>query len=362
MYLYNSKTCLCVYLCDISLNKKIKNMKAIGFKTSLSIEKENSFIEFETPKPIPGPHDLLVKIEAVSVNPVDYKIRQNSAKDTVLETPKIIGWDAVGVVEAVGDKVSLFKVGDEVYYAGDLTKQGSNAEYQTIDERIVGKKPKSLSVEQAAAMPLTGLTAWEILFDRIRIDPEKDKGKSILIIGGAGGVGSIAIQLAKKVAGLTVIATASRSESIEWCKEQGADFVVNHKNLIEEVRNAGFQHVDFILDFVDVNQYWDAFVELIKPQGHIGSISDPAESVNLRQLKGKSASFHWELMFTRSMFQTEDMIEQHHILNKLATLLDNGTIQSTLKTTLNGLIVANFKEAHRLLESGKTIGKIAIKF
>ncbi len=337
-------------------------MKAIGFRTSLSIEKEDSFIEFETAQPVPGPRDLLVKIKAVSVNPVDFKIRQNSAKETVLETPKIIGWDAVGVVEAVGDQVSLFKVGDEVFYAGDLTKQGSNAEYQIIDERIVGRKPKSLSDEQAAAMPLTGLTAWEILFDRIRINPVKDKGKSILIIGGAGGVGSVAIQLAKKIAGLTVIATASRPESIEWCKQQGADFVVNHKNLIEEVHNAGFQQVDFILDFVDVNQYWNVFVELIKPQGHIGSISDPVENVNLRQLKGKSTSFHWELMFTRSMFQTEDMIEQHHILNELANLLENGTIQSTLKTTLSGLTVDNFKKAHQLLESGSTIGKIAIKF
>ncbi|WP_264538074.1 zinc-binding alcohol dehydrogenase family protein [Flavobacterium sp. N1736] len=337
-------------------------MKAIGFKTSLSIETEDSFIEFETPKPIPDGHNLLVKIQAVSVNPVDFKIRQNSAKETILETPKIIGWDAVGIVEAIGDQVSLFKVGDEVYYAGDLNKQGSNAEHQVVDERITGKKPKSLSIEQAAVMPLTGLTAWEILFDRIRIDPEKDKGKTILIIGGAGGVGSIAIQLAKKVAGLTVIATASRSESIEWCKQQGADFVVNHKNLIEEVRSAGFQHVDFILDFVDVNQYWNAFAELIKPQGHIGSISDPVENVNLRQLKGKSASFHWELMFTRSMFQTEDMIAQHHILNQLADLLDSGTIQSTLKTTLNGLTVSNLKKAHQLLESGTTIGKIAIKF
>ena len=337
-------------------------MKAIGFKTSLSIEKEDSFIAFETPIPTPEGHNLLIKVQAVSVNPVDFKIRQNSAKETILETPKIIGWDAVGIVEAIGDQVSLFKVGDEVYYAGDITKPGSNAEYQLIDERIVGKKPKSLTIEQAAAIPLTGLTAWEILFDRIRIDPEKDKGKTILIIGGAGGVGSIAIQLAKKVAGLTVIATASRPGSIEWCKQQGADFVVNHKNLIDEVRNAGFQHIDFIVDFVDVNQYWNAIVELIKPQGHIGSISDPVENVNLRQLKGKSASFHWELMFTRSMFQTEDIIAQHHILNKLGDLLDSGTIQSTLKTTLNGLTVSNFKEAHKLLESGSTIGKIAIKF
>ena len=268
----------------------------------------------------------------------------------------------MGIVEAVGDQVSLFKVGDEVFYAGDITKQGSNAEYQIIDERIVGKKPKSLSIEQAVAMPLTTLTAWEILFDRIRINPEKDKGKTILIIGGAGGVGSVAIQLAKKVAGLTVIATASRPESIEWCKQQGADFVVNHKNLIEQVRNAGFQQVDFILDLVDANQYWHAFTELIKPQGHIGSISTPGEKVNLLELKTKSVSFHWESMFTRSTFQTEDMISQHHILKELSNLLDNGTIQSTLKTTLNGLSVSNFKKAHQLLESGTTIGKIAIKF
>lgn len=213
-------------------------MKAIGFKTSLPIAEKDSFIAFETPKPIPGKRDLLVKISAVSVNPVDFKIRQNSAKDTVLETPKIIGWDAVGIVEAVGEDVRLFEVGDSVFYAGDITKQGSNAEYQIIDERIVGKKPTSLSIEEAAVIPLTGLTAWEILFDRIRINPEKDKGKSILIIGGAGGVGSIAIQLAKKIAGLTVIATASRPETIDWCKQQGADFVVDHKDLVASVREA----------------------------------------------------------------------------------------------------------------------------
>ena len=337
-------------------------MKAIGFKTSLALTEPDSFIEFETEKPSPGKRELLVKISAISVNPVDFKVRQSSAKDAVLETPKIIGWDAVGIVEAIGENVSLFKIGDEVYYAGDLTKQGSNAEYQVVDERIVGRKPKSLSVEDAAVIPLTGLTAWEILFDRIRVNPEKDKGKTILIIGGAGGVGSIAIQLAKKVAGLTVIATASRPETIEWCKDQGADFVVNHKNLIEEVRSIGFKQVDFIVDFVDVNQYWNTFVELIKPQGHIGSISDPVESVNLRQLKGKSVSFHWELMFTRSMFQTEDMQEQHTILNKIADLLDNGTLKTTLKETFIGLSAANFKKAHQILESGKTIGKIAIKF
>lgn len=336
-------------------------MKAIGFKTSLPIAEKDSFIAFETPKPIPGKRDLLVKISAVSVNPVDFKIRQNSAKDTVLETPKIIGWDAVGIVEAIGEDVRLFEVGDPVFYAGDITKQGSNAEYQIIDERIVGKKPTSLSLEEAAVIPLTGLTAWEILFDRIRINPEKDKGKSILIIGGAGGVGSIAIQLAKKIAGLTVIATASRPETIDWCKKQGADFVVNHKDLVASVREAGFEYVDFILDFVDTNTYWDTMVELIKPQGHIASITGSSDPVVLNKLKNKSASFSWELMYTRSMFETDDMQEQHNILNKIADLLDDGTLKTTLNETLLGLTAENFKKAHELLESGKTIGKIAIK-
>jgi NADPH:quinone reductase len=337
-------------------------MKAIGFKTSLAVSEQDSFIAFETEKPIPTAHELLVKIDAVSVNPVDFKIRQSNAKDIVLETPKIIGWDAVGTVEAIGEAVTLFKVGDKVFYAGDLTKQGSNAEYQVIDERIVGKKPNTLSNEASAVIPLAGLTAWEILFDRMRISVEKDKGKAILIIGGAGGVGSIAIQLAKKVAGLKVITTASRPETIEWCKQQGADIVVNHRDLVNEVREAGFQHVDFIVDFVDTNAYWDAMAELIKPQGHIASITGSAAPVVLNKLKTKSASFSWEFMYTRSMFQTADMIEQHNILNKLADLLDSGVIKSTLNTTLNGLTTENFKEAHRLLESGKIIGKIAITF
>lgn len=337
-------------------------MKAIGFKTSLPIENPESVIEFEAVKPIPGPHDLLVKIDAISVNPVDFKIRQNSAKDTVLETPKIIGWDAVGIVQAVGQDVTLFEVGDPVYYAGDITKQGSNAEYQIIDERIVGRKPKSLSIEEAAVIPLTALTAWEILFDRIRITADKDKGKSILIIGGAGGVGSIAIQLAKKIAGLTVIATASRPETIAWCKQQGADFVVDHKDLVSSVRDTGFEYVDFILDFVDTNAYWDTMVELIKPQGHIASITGSSDPVALTKLKSKSVSFSWELMYTRSMYQTEDMVEQHNILNIVADLLDDGILKTTLNTTLNGLSAENLKKAHELLESGRTIGKIAIKF
>ncbi|WP_339880542.1 zinc-binding alcohol dehydrogenase family protein [uncultured Algoriphagus sp.] len=337
-------------------------MKSIGFRTSLPITEQDSFLLFEKEIPTPAGSDLLVKVEAVSVNPVDYKIRQNSLKNKEQDTPKIIGWDAVGTVEAVGPNVSLFKKGDVVFYAGDITKDGAYQEYQLVDEKIVGFAPDNFSYEMAAAMPLTSLTAYEILFDRMRLSAERDKGKSILIIGGAGGVGSIAIQIAKKIVGLTVIATASRENSEEWCKKMGADFVVNHKNLVQEMEDIGFGTVDFILDFVDLNQYWDAIPKLIKPQGQVGSISDPTEPVNLRQLKSKSVSFHWELMFTRSMFQTEDMIQQHHILNQVSKWLSDGTLQSTLTTTLDGLSVENFKEAHAQLESGTTIGKLVIKY
>jgi NADPH2:quinone reductase len=335
-------------------------MKAVGFKTSLPISDEASFIDVDIEKPAPAGHDLLVKVNAVSVNPVDFKIRQNSTKDTVLEHPKIIGWDAAGVVEAVGDAVTLFKAGDAVYYAGDITKPGSNAEYQLIDERIVGRKPVTLSDEAAAAIPLTALTAWEIFFDRMRLTPERDRNKTLLIIAGAGGVGSIAIQLAKQLLGLQVIATASRPETIDWCKKMGADVVVNHRNLVEEVRKAGFQQVDYIVDFVDTNGYWDSMAELIKPQGHIASITGSASPVVLNKLKSKSVSFSWEFMFTRSTYQTDDLIEQHHILNRVADLLDEGVLKTTHTQTLHGLTADNLKQAHTQLESGTTIGKLVI--
>jgi NADPH2:quinone reductase len=336
-------------------------MKAIGFKQSLAITEQESFVSFDTAIPQVSGRDILVKVKAISVNPVDFKIRQRSAKDIVLDDPKVIGWDAAGTVEAVGQEVSLFKVGDEVYYSGDLNRSGCNAEYQLVDERIVGKKPSSLSDEAAAAMPLTTITAWEMLFERFGIT-DKDKGKSILIIGGAGGVGSIATQLAKKVAGLIVISTASREETTAWCKLQGADHVVNHQDLVNEVRKAGFEQVDYIMDCVDLNFYWDAIVELIKPQGKIGSISDPKQPVNLIQLKSKSASIHWEFMFTRSSFQTEDMISQFHILNNAAELFDKEILKSTLNNVLQGFSVDHIKEAHQLLESGKAIGKTVIVY
>lgn len=337
-------------------------MKAVGFNTSLPISEAASFIDVDIEKPVPSGFDLLVKVNAVSVNPVDFKIRQNSAKNTVLEQPKIIGWDAVGVVEATGSAVTLFNVGDAVYYAGDITKSGSNAEYQLIDERIVGYKPATLSDEAAAAIPLTALTAWEIFFDRMRLSPDRDRSKTLLIIGGAGGVGSIAIQLAKKVLGLHVIATASRPETVDWCKKMGADLVLDHRNLIDEVRNAGFQYVDYIVDFVDTNAYWDTMAELIKPQGHIASITGSAVPVVLNKLKSKSVSFSWELMFTRSTYQTGDMIEQHHILNRVADLLDEGVLETTHTQTLHGLSAETLKRAHTQLESGTTIGKLVISY
>lgn len=340
----------------------MEKIKAIGFKQSLPITEKESFIEFETEKPTPDGYDLLVKIAAISVNPVDFKIRELAAMDTILDTPKIIGWDAVGVVEGVGDKTSKFKVGDEVYYAGDITRSGSNAEYQLIDERIVGHKPKKLTSAEAAAIPLTGLTAWESLFDRIKVNPETDKGKTVLILAGAGGVGSIAIQLAKKVAGLTVIATASRTDSENWCKELGADFVVNHRNLKAELEKIGHGEVDYILDFVDLEGYWETATEIIKPQGHIVSITGSSKPLNLDLLKSKSVTFSWELMYTRSMYNTNDIEQQHHILNKIADLLDAGTLKTTLTTTLKGFTVNNLKEAHKMQESGKTIGKTVIQF
>lgn len=337
-------------------------MKAIGFKQSLPISDANSFIAFETEKPTPSGFDLLVKIAAISVNPVDFKIRESAAKDTVLETPKIIGWDAVGTVEAVGDTTSKFKVGDQVYYAGDLTRSGSNAEYQLIDERIVGHKPKNLSIAEAAAIPLTGLTAYESLFDRIKVNPETDRGKTVLVLAGAGGVGSMAIQLAKKIGNLTVIATASREDSVQWCKDLGADFVVNHHNLKEELEKIGHSQVNYILDYVDLEGYWDTMAEIIKPQGHIVSITESSKPLNLNILKAKSVTFSWELMYTRSMFETEDIERQHFILNTIADLLDAGTIKTTLTTTLEGFTVDNLKKAHQMQESGKTIGKTVIQY
>ena len=334
-------------------------MKAVALTRYLPISDPEALVDVELPKPSPLDHDVLVRVEAISVNPVDTKIR--APKDKVEKEPKVLGWDAAGVVEAVGNAVTRFKVGDEVYYAGDVTRSGCNAQFQTVDERIVGRKPKTLSFAEAAALPLTTITAWESLFDRLGVNLEKGgRGQTLLIIGGAGGVGSIAIQLAK-MAGLTVVATASRPESAKWVLSLGADAAVDHrKPLPEQLASLGHQQVDYIANFADTDQYWSVMAELINPQGHIVCIVENKHPVDINLLKSKSASFHWTFMFTRSMFHTPDMEKQGLLLNQVADLVDAGKIRTTHSETLSPINAANLRSVHAKLESGRTIGKITL--
>ena len=333
-------------------------MKAVGFKRYLPIDDTESFLDLELPKPAASGRDILVAVKAIAVNPVDTKVRRS--KDTEENPPRVIGYDAAGIVEAVGDQVSLFKVGDEVFYAGDLTRSGSNSEFQLVDERIVGLKPASLSFASAAALPLTSITAYEAFFDRLGIDPNgANSGESVLIIGGGGGVGSIGIQLAKK-AGLVVIATASRPESAAWVRELGADHVVNHKEaMAEQVRAVGFPFVDHIAIFNDMS-HWNTCVELIKPQGGIVTIDNTDSDMPMDVMKTKCASLHWEFMFARSMFTTPDMIEQHNLLNYVSEQIDNGTLRTTVSETISPINATNLKKAHALIEKGDAIGKVVL--
>jgi alcohol dehydrogenase len=308
---------------------------------------DHNFADIELPKPSPSGHDLLVKVEAVSVNPVDYKQRKQASGS------RILGWDAAGSVAAVGPEAKLFKVGDEVYYAGDVTRPGCDSEFHLVDERIVGRKPKKLDFAQAAAMPLTSITAWEAFHDRMKVQA----GRSILIINGAGGVGSIGIQLAKH-AGLRVIATASRPESKDWVKTIGADDVVDHrKPLAPQVKQA-----DYVANFSgDLDAYWDAMAEIVAPQGAVVAIVANTKPLAMDAVRAKSATVCWELMFTRARFKTPDMIEQHRLLNQVADLLDAGKLRCTLKETLSPINGANLKKAHEKLESGAMIGKLVLK-
>lgn len=335
-------------------------MKAIGFSEHLDIKDPKSLFEFETPKPTPKGHDLLVKVNAVSVNPVDVGVRRNGHGK--LSKPKIIGWDACGIVEKVGSKVSLFSPGDRVYYAGSFKRSGSNSEYQLVDERIVGNAPKSLTDAQAAAMPLTSLTAYEALFEQLSLSQDKksNEGKTILIINGAGGVGSVATQLASN-AGLTVIATASRPASINWVKSHGATDVVNHrKNLVNEVHKLGYKYVDYILELKDIDSHWQEMCKLIKPEGAIASITENRHPINLRLLTPKKAIFAWEWMYTKSYYHTPDMQSQHEILNKIATLIDDSELQCTLTQSLSPINADNLRKAHSLVENGHMIGKVVV--
>ena len=336
-------------------------MKAIGLTKYLPITDSASLIDVELPKPEPEGHDLLVSVKAISVNPVDTKIR--APRDGEEDPPRVLGWDAAGVVEAVGSDVTLFAPGDEVFYAGSILRPGTNSEFHLVDERIVGSKPKSLSFAAAAALPLTSITAWEALFDRMGISREgASSGKSLLVIGGAGGVGSIAIQIAKRVAGLDVVATASREESRNWCLELGADHVVNHREDIPaQLEAIGLGQVDYVLCLNDTDGHWNTLTKVVAPQGHICSIVETSAPVDIRPLMQKSATFTWELMFTRSMFGTPDMIEQHRLLNAVSSLVDSGTLRSTTGQVVGRIDAANLRKAHALIESGRAIGKLVLE-
>ncbi|PVX72200.1 zinc-binding alcohol dehydrogenase family protein [Paraburkholderia unamae] len=335
-------------------------MKAVALYRYLPIDDPESLVDVELPTPVPAGHDVLVKVEAVSVNPVDYKVR--APKATVESAPRVLGWDAAGVVEAVGPEVTLFKPGDAVFYAGDITRAGSNSEYQLVDERIVGRKPATLDFAHAAALPLTAITAWEALFARLGVSPQgADAGKSVLIFGGAGGVGSIGIQLASQVAKLTVVATASRPESAQWAQSLGADHVVNHYGDIPaQLKALGIDSVDYVLIFNDTDANFPAAAQVIKPQGGIATIVENDKPIPVELLKAKSAALHWEFMFTRSMFRTPDMIEQHKLLTEVARLVDAGTLRTTLGEVLGTINAANVRRAHKLLEEGRAIGKLVL--
>lgn len=335
-------------------------MKAVALTRYLPIDDPQSLLDVELPRPTPGEHDLLVRVEAISVNPVDTKVR--SPKAQVEAQPKVLGYDATGTVEAVGDAVGGFKLGDCVYYAGDISRPGSNAEYQVVDARLVGHAPRSIDLADAAALPLTTITAWELLFQRMPFDSEMGgAGKSLLVIGGAGGVGSIAIQLARR-AGFTVIATASRAETIDWCRSLGAHHVIDHRQpLAPQLAALGFDQVDAALNLADTVRYWDTLGEVLAPLGHVGLIVEPGSALKIGDpYKAKSIGIHWEMMFARPRFKTADQAEQGRILERVAALIDAGELRGTRTETLTPINAANLREAHRRLESGKTIGKLAL--
>ncbi|EKY3193752.1 zinc-binding alcohol dehydrogenase family protein [Cronobacter turicensis] len=318
------------------------------------------FIEITQPMPQPGEYDLLVEVKAVSINPVDTKVHASLQKNG-LQEPRVLGWDASGVVTAIGSKVSGFKPGDEVYYAGDITRSGSNTSHQLIDSRIVGHKPRTLSWAAAAAIPLTALTAWEGLFERLAIQ-DAGEDKTLLIIGGAGGVGSLAIPFARLHSKVKIIATASREDSAQWCRDRGADLVVNYRDLPGELAKEGVKYVDFIFILNDTDGHWAAVSQLIAPQGHICSIVENAHPLDQDALKSKSAALHWEFMYTRSMYQTADMARQGEILNEVATLVDAGEVESALSETFHGLSVESISKAHQKVLEGHMRGKVVVEF
>ncbi|MDX2205171.1 MAG: zinc-binding alcohol dehydrogenase family protein [Hyphomicrobiaceae bacterium] len=334
-------------------------MKAVGYLRSLPVSDPASLQDFELPEPPVGARDLLVRVEAISVNPVDAKMRKRSQPSG--DTPAILGWDAAGIVERVGPAVTLFKAGDKVWYAGSIVRPGANSELHAVDERIASLRPVSLPVEAAAALPLTAITAYEMLFDRLGlVAGDRAAGGTLLIIGGAGGVGSIAIQLARALTGRTVIATASRPETQAWCLELGAHAVIDHSlPLSQELKRAGFGSADIIFSTNQTDHHWPEIVEALSPQGRVGVIDDP-EPIDVRMLKRKSGSLAWELMFTRAIFETPDMIAQHRLLGEVARLVDAGQLRTTVSEVLGPINAANLRRAHALIESNRTKGKLVL--
>ncbi|WP_422910216.1 zinc-binding alcohol dehydrogenase family protein [Pseudomonas sp. MAC6] len=336
-------------------------MKAVAYYHSLPADHADALLDVELPTPTPGPRDLLVEVKAISVNPVDTKIRRNVAPSD--GDAKVLGWDASGIVKAVGSEVSLFQPGDRVYYAGAINRAGANSELHVVDERIVGHMPNSLPFAEAAALPLTAITAWELLFERLQITQgNTDLGQSLLIVVAAGGVGSVLVQLARQLTGLTVIGTASRPETQAWVRELGAHHVIDHRQpLSEELKRIGINQVTHVASLTQTDQHFAQLVEALAPQGRLALIDDPEQPLDIMQLKRKSLSLHWELMFTRSLFETADMIEQHRLLDRVAELVDAGTLRTTLGEHFGSINAANLRRAHALLESGTAKGKIVLE-
>ncbi|RMX21092.1 zinc-binding alcohol dehydrogenase family protein [Legionella jordanis] len=331
-------------------------MKAIGYQDSLPIENEHSLLDIELPRPKASGRDVLVEVRAIAVNPVDTKVRLREQPSS--GQYRVLGWDAVGVVKEVGEHVIFFQPGDEVWYAGDITRPGCNSEFHLVDERIVGRKPKQVSFEEAAALPLTSITSWELLFDRLGVTAS-EKG-SLLITGAAGGVGSILVQLAKQLTTLTIIGTASREESKQWALQQGAHYVINHSQPMKEQLNSiGIGEVDYVASLTHTDAHAQELVNCLKPQAKLALIDDP-EQLDIRIFKAKSISIHWEMMYTRSMFKTADMVRQHHILNEVSHLVDVGLIKTTIQENFGPINAQNLRKAHKLLESGQSRGKIVL--
>ena len=328
-------------------------MRAIGYNKRGHISESGVLVEFELEVPTPEPRDLLVEVRGISVNPVDVKVRERFEPGI---TPKVIGYDAAGIVKVIGSKVSFFKPGDEVFYAGDLNRPGTNAEFQVVDERIVGKKPASLRFADAAGFPLVSITAWEILFDSFLLQEGDGKGEQLLIVGAAGGVGSLLIQLAKQLTHLTVIATASRPETVKWVKQMGADHVIDHrKSLVDQIKTLGIKP-RYVASLNGTEEHFPGIVDLIKPRGHIALIDDP-ENLEIHQIKPKALSLSWEFMFARSMFQTADIEKQHELLNRVSELIDRKKLQSIVSQNLGKLTVETLRNAHLLQKSSQVIGK-----